>query len=98
MHTNENKMLDGTCPNCGSHDIYADTNIRNKSNYRHAAGAIASPGFIASIAYFDHFTCIRCGYTESYISDPIHLQEIAQHWTKIKLNRVRTVRRQSEDK
>ena len=48
-----NKMLDSTCPKCGSHDIYADSNIRNKSSYSRADTAIAAPGFIPSIAYFE---------------------------------------------
>ena len=91
-------MLDDTCPNCGSQEIYADTNLTNKGNYSRANAAIVSPGLIPTVAYFEHYTCVRCGYTESYISDPIHLQEIAQHWTKVRQTTVRTVRRRREVK
>ena len=77
-------MLDGICPKCGSNDVYCDTNVPDKDNYRRWDTIMLQNRFLLpSTAILDNYVCARCGYLESYVPFQENLQEITENWTKV---------------
>ena len=77
-------MLEGICPKCGSQQVYSGANVTHKGGY-YGMNSIPIKGLLApSLAALDNYVCTRCGYVESYISDPRKLDQIAQNWSKVR--------------
>jgi predicted nucleic-acid-binding Zn-ribbon protein len=72
-------MLDGTCPKCGSDQVYCDP-FRASPYDRLWVGNF----FHHKKAYFRTYICTDCGYTEKYIADRDFLQRIRQKWHKVR--------------
>jgi predicted RNA-binding Zn-ribbon protein involved in translation (DUF1610 family) len=71
----------GTCPNCGSSEVYAGAKVGLK------AGVYGSNTIPISFWYsgiLDNYVCVDCGYVESYISDRARLEEVRKKWVKVK--------------
>ncbi len=78
-------MTSGTCPKCGSNEIYTDTNVDGRfstagRNLVLAKGGILAPAFVG----YDNYFCATCGYIERYVTDPSDRQLIAQNWSRVK--------------
>ena len=72
-------MKSGICPKCTSPEVFSGADVILKKG---PFGSNAIPIGLTSIAALDNYVCIRCGYVESYISDPDKLTEIAGKWNK----------------
>jgi predicted nucleic-acid-binding Zn-ribbon protein len=79
-------MQDGICPKCGSHNVYSDYDHPKDPNQPQTATTTVKFGqFTEPITFSDHYVCIDCGYTESYVTDPNKLKDIASSWIKVGL-------------
>lgn len=81
MESKQNLMKSGTCPNCGSSDVYAGTNITFKGG-RYGSNTVPISAWYG--AMLDNYVCVNCGYLESYISDRARLDKIKEKWVKVK--------------
>lgn len=73
-------MKDGTCPKCGSDEVYAGTDVWPK---RGPFNSNTIPlGFLSSTA-LDNYVCGRCGFVEHYVSDRNALRKIRENWTEV---------------
>ncbi len=72
----------GTCPKCGSNDIYCDNHLPWKS-----WGGYGSVLYISAwglgYAVVDNYICVNCGYTERYVSDRDKLFKISRRWQRV---------------
>lgn len=69
-------MKNGTCPKCGSTEVYDDTSKgRLARGYR---DGLALDGF-SSMAIIN-YVCTDCGYSESYVQFPRDLERIKYKW------------------
>lgn len=82
-------MKSGVCPKCGSRDIFTNTlmSTRSKAGPNNVNTIPLTPTTtnVPSLVALDYYVCINCGFTETYISDPVKLQKIARTWPKIEL-------------
>ncbi|MBC8255079.1 MAG: hypothetical protein H8E35_13785 [Ardenticatenia bacterium] len=76
-------MKNGQCPKCGSHDVYAGTQIGFKQGAL-ATNTIPLGGLFSASAALDNYVCVNCGYVESYVADPDKLRIIARRWPKVR--------------
>jgi predicted nucleic-acid-binding Zn-ribbon protein len=67
-------MKSGQCPKCGAGDIRIIA-----LDWQRKVGASIATGLFSAAAV-DHHVCVRCGYTEMYVSDPADLESIASKW------------------
>jgi predicted RNA-binding Zn-ribbon protein involved in translation (DUF1610 family) len=67
-------MKSGTCPKCQSEEIYHSSTVLPRFT---VAGAFTS-------TRVDEYVCTDCGYTESFISNPQHLQALRKRWRRVK--------------
>ena len=70
-------MKSGTCPKCGSSDVFAGTNVFPKSG---PFSCNAIPISLTAMAALDNYVCSACGYVESYISREEDLAAIRRKW------------------
>ena len=73
-------MKSGTCPKCGSPNIYHETNgvvyvPRSLGTFFKINGNMPSP--------VDDYLCVDCGYFEHYLADERKMQDIAKTWKKV---------------
>jgi ribosomal protein S27AE len=74
------KMKDGKCPRCGSDKVFHGGDIPAKYG---PFGSNSIPITMISIAALDNYVCTKCGYVESYISEPARLREISRKWPRV---------------
>jgi len=72
-------MKNGTCPNCGSSEVYAGTNLARKGGSYNTI-----PISFMRLVALDNYVCVDCGYLERYISDRAGLERIKKKWPKVK--------------
>ena len=77
-------MLDGTCPKCGSVEIYTDIYIEGRfaiygMNLVMAKGGILAPALVG----YDNYVCGACGYLERYVTSPPDLQLLTENWARL---------------
>ena len=72
-------MKNGTCPKCGASSIYK----RTAGISRGDGGVHIYTSAVTKPSKLDDFTCLQCGYIESYIPDPDKLQAIEKSWSKV---------------
>ncbi|GMV32674.1 MAG: hypothetical protein AMXMBFR60_05030 [Chloroflexota bacterium] len=72
-------MRNGTCPNCGSTEVYAGTDVNVKKG-RYNVIPIA----LLIEAALDNYVCAECGYVEHYVADRAKLEKIKAKWQKVK--------------
>lgn len=70
-------MKRGICPKCGATEIYAGTEVFNKSG-SYSVNTI--PVTFWNYAPLDNYVCGECGYVESYIADAHQLRRIRENW------------------
>jgi ribosomal protein S27AE len=76
----EQPMKNGTCPKCGSSDIYAGTEVFPKSG---PFTCNAIPVGLTAMAPLDNYVCAACGYVESYISREEDIASIRRKWPQV---------------
>lgn len=81
MEPKQNLMKSGVCPNCGSSEIYAGTEVFFK---RGVYGSNSIPISAWNDTALDNYACADCGYVESYINDHSKLAAIKDKWKKVK--------------
>jgi len=74
-------MQDGICPKCGSHDVYSDYD--HPKHPQPDTTTVKIGQFTEPVTFSDNYVCIDCGYTESYVTDPNRLKDIASSWIKV---------------
>lgn len=80
------KMKNGTCPKCGSTEVYDDTSKgRLARGYR---DGLAIDGF-SSIPLIN-YVCTDCGYTENYVQHKEDTERLKRKWN-------RTVKRKNNE-
>ena len=73
-------MRSGTCPKCGSTDIYVGEAIKGE----YGAGAIPVGGiWRRTYAPQDYYVCVECGYVECYVSQREHINKIIRVWLRV---------------
>lgn len=85
-------MKSGSCPKCGSSEVYAGTEVFPKSG---PFTCNAIPVSITSMASLDNYVCAACGYVESYISQGEDIDRIRKKWPPVRPSDERAV--QDED-
>ncbi len=73
-------MRNGTCPKCGSSEVYSGANVFFKAG---TYGINTIPISFWTIAALDNYVCADCGFVESYIADADKLSEIRKKWIKV---------------
>ena len=73
-------LKSGTCPKCGSDQVYSGATIPLKKG---PFGSNSIPISLTSIVAVDNYICTSCGYVERYISDAEKLTEITEKWSKV---------------
>jgi ribosomal protein S27AE len=73
-------MKNGTCPKCGSSEIFAGTKVFPKSG---PFSCNAIPVSLTAMAPLDNYVCAACGYVESYISRAEDLDGIRRKWPSV---------------
>ncbi len=73
-------MKKGTCPKCGSTEIYSGIDLPFKSG---PFGSNSIPVSLTSMAALDNYVCVDCGLVESYVADKQKLKEIARKWAAV---------------
>jgi hypothetical protein len=73
-------MKDGQCPKCNSHWVCSGADLPLKSGINCINCIPLTGGFQPEYAALDNYVCVKCGYVESYISEPEHLLYIAKNW------------------
>lgn len=73
-------MKSGICPKCGAAEVYAGTNVFNKSGSYYVN---AIPVTFWHYAALDNYVCGECGYVESYIADAQQLHRIRENWPRV---------------
>lgn len=74
------QMKSGTCPKCGSKNIYSGADLMLKGG---PFGSNTVPISLTSMAAKDNYVCVDCGLVESYVSEADKLKEIARKWTPV---------------
>jgi ribosomal protein S27AE len=72
-------MQNGTCPKCGSSDIFAGTAVFPKSG---PFSCNAIPISLTAMAALDNYVCGACGYVESYVSREEDIALIRRKWPR----------------
>ena len=72
-------MKNGICPNCGSSEVHAGTDLTFKEGRYNVI-----PISLGTTAPLDNYVCVECGYVESYIGDRTKLEQIKKKWSKVK--------------
>ncbi|MGA7733023.1 MAG: hypothetical protein WCD37_17325 [Chloroflexia bacterium] len=76
-------MRDGTCPKCGSHDVYTNQEV-GPVNSVYGAQAIPVRGAMhTEFARLVSYVCAACGYSESYVRGSSSISQIVRHWKKV---------------
>ena len=70
-------MKSGTCPKCGSADVFAGSDVFPKSG---PFSCNAIPISLTAMAPLDNYVCTACGYVESYIGRREDLATIRRKW------------------
>lgn len=70
-------MKSGTCPKCGSADIFAGTDVFPKSG---PFSCNAIPISLTAMAPLDNYVCAECGYVESYVARQEDRATIRRRW------------------
>jgi predicted nucleic-acid-binding Zn-ribbon protein len=73
-------MKNGTCPKCGSRNIYSAEDLPLKGG---PFGSNCIPVSLLSMAPLDNYVCADCGLVESYVADREKLEEIARRWMPV---------------
>ena len=73
-------MKSGTCPKCGSKNIYSGADLMLKGG---PFGSNTIPISLTSMASKDNYVCVDCGLVESYVAESDKVQEIARKWTPV---------------
>ncbi|MBI5896536.1 MAG: hypothetical protein HZB24_11230 [Desulfobacterales bacterium] len=73
-------MKNGTCPKCGSRNVYSAGDLPLKGG---PFGSNCIPVSLLSMAPLDNYVCTDCGLVESYVTDAYKLKEIARRWTPV---------------
>ena len=73
-------MKNGTCPKCGSSEIYAGTEVFPKSG---PFTCNAIPVGLTAMAPLDNYVCAACSYVESYISREEDVASIRRKWPQV---------------
>ncbi len=74
-------MKTGTCPKCGSTDIFTAENLPLKGG---PFGSNSIPITLTSMAALDNYICVACGLVESYVAEQNKLDEVAAKWNPVK--------------
>jgi len=74
-------MKNGTCPKCGSSEVFAGTKVFPKSG---PFSCNAIPISLTAMAPLDNYVCAACGYVESYISREEDLDGIRRKWPSVR--------------
>ncbi len=70
-------MRSGTCPKCGSSEVYCGTEVGYKSGSNYSNTIPISFWYTAAL---DNYVCGECGYVESYIAKESDLKRIREKW------------------
>ena len=75
-------MRSGTCPKCGSSEVYSGAHMHPWSKLGYDWANTIPIAFL-SFASLDNYVCVDCGYVESYIGDRRKLEKITQQWPRV---------------
>ena len=73
-------MKSGTCPKCGSSEVFAGTDVFPKSG---PFTCNAIPVGLTTMAPLDNYVCVACGYVESYIGRKEDISAIRRKWPRL---------------
>ncbi len=73
-------MKQGTCPKCGSVNIFSAVDLPLKSG---PFGSNSIPVSLTSMAALDNYVCVDCGLVESYVAEAYMLKKIAKQWKAV---------------
>ena len=73
-------MKNGTCPKCGSRNIYSADDLPLKGG---PFGSNCIPVGLFSMAPLDNYVCTDCGLVESYVAEKAKREEIARRWSPV---------------
>ena len=73
-------MKQGTCPKCGSANIYCAQDLPLKSG---PFGSNSIPISLTAMAALDNYVCVDCGLVESYVADAYMLKKITKKWRPV---------------
>ena len=72
-------MKNGTCPNCGSKNIYTQP----KGAQFGSGGFFVNTSMVSNPVHYDSYICTDCGLFQTYISDEKRLAQVAEKWTRV---------------
>jgi len=72
-------MKNGTCPNCGSKNIYTQP----KGAQFGSGGFFVNTSMVSKPISYDSYICVDCGLFQTYINDTNALAQVAEKWTKV---------------
>ena len=79
----EDKMRNGVCPKCGSHDVYTNQEV-GPLDSEYGVQAIPLRGAVRTeFARLITYVCAICGYSESYVRGSQSISQIVKHWKKV---------------
>lgn len=64
-------MRSGTCPKCGSTNIFVQQ-----------YGGLLDPKIGGRVTEHDEYVCADCGYFEGYVTDKKSLEHVKQTWKR----------------
>ena len=73
-------MKSGTCPKCGSENVYTADDLPLKSG---PFGSNSIPVSLTSLAALDNYVCADCGLVERYVADEEKCKEIERKWKRV---------------
>ena len=78
-------MKNGKCPICGAKKVYSGAHVTKASKSSNLSSIPTGGNMLFGFSYaaLDNYVCINCGYVESYISDPVKLEEIEAKWPQV---------------
>ena len=72
-------MRSGTCPKCGTEDVYFLEGQTHRSTLEHRGWA--------DLTNTTDYVCGNCGYVEEYLRTSEDMEKVRQRWQRVDRNR-----------
>lgn len=87
-------MKSGTCPKCGSSQVYTATDLPLKGG---PFSSNSIPISLTSMASLDNYVCVDCGSVERYVADEFKLKEVERKWELVSESKEKTDKKAEQD-
>lgn len=71
-------MKNGTCPNCGSSNVYS----KPKGAQFGSGGLFVNTSMVSNPVSYESYICTDCGLFQTFVTDEKKLGEVKAKWAK----------------